>query len=389
MTDDKKKKPIVGKDFKSLINAVNNEFKSPVGTMAAEVVETADTPFKYSTNILSLDRYLGVGGLLGGRVMTCWGHEGTGKTLTALTVAAAVQRQKFDPSPGNPEGLGRVVFMDAEGTYSPEMAKAVGVDIDRLAVLRSTPERILTGEDYFDAMKIFIQNGVELIIVDSAPALVPSARMDATIGQGQKATHASMMAEGLQQITPLLNGHKRTTLWIINQIRMKPMAMFGPSSGPTGGEALKFFVTYSLEIKKKDDLVKKIPTQTGEFREAQIGVSVEATLHKNKTATIPVLPITFDIYFKTVTDSDGNKYTTGVDIYKDLIETAVSSGVVKQSSSWFYYKDMKGNGKADLVEQLRKAGPEMLQQIRNDVLGVKTPAPPVLVKKVGTLDVIK
>lgn len=371
MADDKKKVHEVprGKDLQSLAAAMNKYLGGDVGRVATELGTTIDTTHLYPTGILSMDKYLGVGGLLGGRIMNAWGWEGTGKTLTALTIGAFVQKSKFTPCPGNNDGEGRVAFLDAEGTYSPAMAKSVGIDTDKLLIFQSTPERILTGEDYFDIMKILIQNGIEFIIVDSLPALVPSSRMNATIGQGQKATSAVLIAEGLQQITPLLNGFRRSIVWMINQKRMKPMVMFGPTEGHTGGEAIRFFESYSLEVKKRADIIKKVPGLSGQFEDRRIGVTVEAKLHKNKTASIPIDPIQYDIYFETVIDQQGSQYYAGVDVYKDVVQTAVAMGVIAKSSSWFSYGDLKANGEEAFISALRAGDKSFLERIRSDVLG--------------------
>ena len=372
MADDDKKKPVPrGKDLADLSAAINTKFKSNVSVMANELNSITDHTYVYSTGISSLDRYFGVGGVLGGRIMNIWGHEGTGKTLLSLVVGSSIQRIKTDPYPGNPEGIGRVAFLDAEGSYAPAIAGAVGINTDRLLVFKSTPERILTGEDYFDIIKILIQNGIELIIVDSVPALVPSSRMDATVGQGQKATGAAMMAEGLQQITPLLNGFKRSVVWMINQIRMKPMVMFGSNQDHTGGEAIKFFESYSLEVKKKSDIIKKIAAANGMFVDKRIGVNVQAELRKNKTASIPTIPAEFDIYFENAVDKDGTKYTVGVDTFKDLIATALASGVIKQSSSWFYYGELKANGIDALGMALKQGDAAMVAKLRTEVLAAR------------------
>jgi RecA/RadA recombinase/intein/homing endonuclease len=295
----------------------------------------------------------------------------TGKTLTSLSIGGCIQRSKFTPCVGNPDGDGRVAFLDAEGTYNAGMARSVGIDPEKLLLFQSTPERILSGEDYFDIMKILIQNGIEFIIVDSLPALVPSSRMNATIGQGQKASGAQLVAEGLQQITPLLNGFKRSVVWLINQKRAKPMVMFGPTEDHTGGNAIKFFESYSLEVKKRGDIIKKVKSVSGQFEEQRIGVTVEARLHKNKTASIPVDVIQYDVYFKTVEDDTGAKYTAGVDVYKDVVQVALDAGVITQASSWFKYKDLKGNGMAELIDVIRHSDPQVLADIRNEVLGRK------------------
>jgi recombination protein RecA len=350
--------PPKSKDTKSIISAINNYSKANLASLAGEDERvSSDNPFKYSTGILSLDKYLGVGGVLGGRIMNAWGWEGSGKTLTALSVIASFQAQGK-----------KCAFLDAEGTLSNSMATAVGVNVDDLIVVQSTPERILTGEDYFSLIQMLIQSEVELIVIDSTPALIPSQRMAATIGQGQKASHASMMSEGLQQVTALLNAHRRSVIWFINQVRAKPMQMFGPSEDHTGGNALKFYATYSLDVDKMDDIVKKVPQPNGRYEEANIGVTVRAKLKKNKTAIIPIGSIEFDIYFKSCTDVNGVTYQAGVDIYKDMVECGIANGVINQSSSWFSYGDIKANGKDALIMALRKADRSIIEEIRSKVL---------------------
>lgn len=366
--DDKKPVPR-GKDPESLMIAVNKYFKAEVGIMASETGNTSGVRYKYPTGILSLDKYLRIGGLLGGRILECYGHEGCGKTLTALTVAAQMQRTKVD-HPSNSTGFGRVVFLDPEGTCDEAMARSVGVDTTKMPIFRSTPERILSGEDYFDLMNVFIQNGVELIIVDSVPSLQPGARIGATPGQGMKATHAQMMAEGVRNVETLLNAYQRPIVWFINQIRMKPMVQFGSPEGLAGGEKLKYAKTYSIEVRKVSDIVKDVPDGFGGFEKRRIGVTIKAKLDKNKTATIPMEPITFDVYFETVTDSDGLSYMAGVDVYKDVVETAINSRIIAQQSSWYSFGGVKANGKDAFIEQLRTSGPDgLVQEIRKSVLG--------------------
>ncbi len=361
-----------GKDMASLSGAINKLFGGAISTMASDAAEpgTGDV-YRYPTGILSFDKYLGTGGLLGGRIMNIWGWEGTGKTLTALTVAAHMQKLRFEPSPINLQGEGRVAFLDAEGTYSPTMAASVGLDPNKVLLFKSTPERLLTGEDFFNILGILIQNGIEMIIVDSCPALIPGSRLTAVIGQGQKATQAQMMAEGLQQVNAFLNSFRRPIVWFINQIRMKPMVMHGPTEDHTGGAALKFFSSYSLQTQKydKDDIVRSVPNKSGNGYEMRtIGVRIKGTLHKNKTATIPQNSIEYDVLFETVTDEKGVHYTAGVDIYKDVFQTALMCGVIKQSSSWFSYGDLKTNGEDAFIAELRKADVALLNKIRDEVL---------------------
>lgn len=363
--DDKKSLP-KGKDQASLMANINKYFKADIVRPASNA--PLNSVVRYSTGILSLDKYLGTGALLGGRIMTCWGHEGTGKTLTALTVAAKFQQQDIN-TPYTNEKKARVAFLDAEATYSDYMARAVGVDPDRVLLSRSTPELTMTGERYFELINILIQQGYELIIVDSAPAMTPGNVINTQVGTGQKATHANMMSAGLQQVTTLLNAHQRSVVWFINQMRGRPMAMFGPPEAPTGGEALKFYASYSLEVRKSEDIIKVVPGSTGDYEKQVIGVSIKAKLHKNKTAAIPLDPIEFDVYFKTTTDNEGITYNAGVDIYKDVVECGIASNIINQQSSWYSFGEIKENGKDAFVQKLRLLGPEALEEIRRGVLG--------------------
>jgi recombination protein RecA len=359
---DEKKRPFEppkNRDPKSISEAINKYFKSNISGFATDEQHIASGT-KYSTGILSLDRYLGIGGILGGRIMDIYGWEGTGKTLTSLTVAASIQRQG-----------GKAAFLDAEGTFSKSLAEAVGVNVDELIIIESTPERVLTGEDYFNAASMLVQSGVEFIIIDSVPALIPSSRLLATVGQGQKAALASMMSEGLSQLTSLITANKRSVIWFINQMRSKPMVMFGSPDDSTGGNALKFYASYRLMVRKVEDIVKKVPSANGEYEPKIIGVTVKATLQKNKTAVIPHEPITFDVYFENVTDEDGMTYSAGVDVYKDIMEVGIASGIIRQESSWFYYENIKGNGRRAFMDALRAAPPSIIQEIRDRVLSMK------------------
>lgn len=358
---DKKDKPVTinrSGDVSISIAEINKKFGVDVGGSAIESTKL-DNSFttKYSTGILSLDRYLGVGGILGGRVMNAWGWEGSGKTLMAYNAIASIQLAG-----------GSAAFLDAEGTFAPELAKAVGVDLDALILFRSTPERILCGEDYFDIMNMLIQQGIDLVVVDSVPALIPKSRLTAIVNQGQKATQAQMMSEGLAQTNAFLNASRKSIVWLINQVRAKPMVMFGPTEDHTGGSAVKFYATYSLELDKQDDIVKKVKTSDGKFEERRVGVTIRGQLRKNKTAPIPEKPPIFDIYFYSFEDEKGAKYTPGVDIYKDMVDTAIACSVVEQQSSWFKWDDFKTNGKDAMIEALRLAPREKLEKLREQVL---------------------
>lgn len=345
------------KDVSDILASINKELRVDAG-VHADVTSATDASYvnKYSTGVLSLDAYLGVGGLLGGRMMNAWGWEGTGKTLMAYTCIAAVQAAG-----------GKAAFLDAEGTFAFNLATAVGVDTNSLMLFRSTPERILTGEDYFAITNMLVQSGVDLIVIDSVPALIPASRLTATVNQGQKAVPAQMMSEGLSQVNAYLNAARKSVVWLINQIRAKPMVMFGPTEDHTGGSAIKFYASYSMELKKEDDIVMKVKTHNG-LEDRKVGVTVRAKLHKNKTAAIPEKPIAFDIYFTNFTSAEGIEYVCGVDVYKDMVVTAINEGVIQKASSWFSWDDIKANGEVAFIKELRTAGPEKVKKLREAVL---------------------
>lgn len=344
-------------DVNEMMAAINKKLSVTAGTCAIESTKLDNSyVHKYSTGILSLDRYLGVGGLLGGRIMNAWGWEGSGKTLMAYNAIAAIQRDG-----------GTCAFLDAEGTFAPELSQAAGVDLDTLMLFRSTPERILCGEDYFDIMNMLIQQGVSLVVIDSVPAMIPKSRLTAVVNQGQKATQAQMLSEGLSQTNAFLNASRNCVVWMINQVRAKPMVMFGPTEDHTGGSSIKFYATYSLEMTKRDDIVKKV--KVGDrLEERKVGVTIDARLRKNKTAPIPEKSVEFDIYFYQFEDEKGMKYVPGVDIYKDMVATGISCGVVQRNSSWFNWSDLKANGEVAMIELLRNADPSKLKQLREEVL---------------------
>jgi recombination protein RecA len=346
------------KDIADILSSINSNLKVTAG-MHAEDANATDSVYitKYSSGILSLDAYLGVGGLLGGRMMNAWGWEGSGKTLMAYTAIAAVQAAG-----------GKAAFLDAEGTFAHNLAVAVGVNCNDLMLFRSTPERILTGEDYFAITNMLVQSGVDIVVIDSVPAMIPASRLTAVINQGQKAVPAQMMSEGLSQVNAYLNAARKSVVWLINQIRAKPMVMFGPTEDHTGGSAIKFYASYSLELKKEDDIVMKVKTFSGSVEERKVGVTVRARLHKNKTAAIPEKPIFFDIYFTNFTSVEGVDYTAGVDVYKDMVVTAINCGVIVKASSWFSWDDIKTNGEVAFIKELRTAGVDKVKKLREAVL---------------------
>jgi recombination protein RecA len=264
---------------------------------------------------------------------------------------------------------GIAAFADAEGTFSRTFAEACGVDVENLILLQSTPDHVMTGEDFLEATRVLIAQGVNFIEVDSAAALVPSGKLQAKFGEGQAATHARMMSEELQKMTSYLSAGKRSIVWFTNQMRGKPMEMFGPKEEATGGNAIKFYASYRFGMQRVKDIIKKVKRSDGKVEEKIVGVSVGLRFVKNKTAPRPVEPITFDIYTVFGETHDGIQIVPGIDIIKDMYEVGKATGIVQQKGAWYQYEDVRGQGDYDFQEALRKT-PEVAAKLRQAVLGI-------------------
>jgi len=324
------------------------------------------------SGILSMDLAVGNGGLIGGRIMDIHGWEGTGKTLCCMTIGAYIQRcTKIDHSGNVVNKL--VAFLDAEGTFSKQFAESAGMNTNDLILVQSTPEKIMTGEDFFDAMMLCLQMDVDYIILDSCPALVPSQVFINDVGQGQKATTAQLMSEGVKKASSLAAATGHSLVHFINQIRGKPMATrWEKSEIETGGNALKFYSSYRFEVVSYEEIRRKVEGVDGVFREKRVGVNSRVKVVKNKTAPIPAeLPSTnyhfdFDVYFENFRDEAGIEYMRGVDVVKDYVDTGIRTGVVKQASSWFSFGPLNENGKAALINKIKER-PEVMNDIRAEV----------------------
>ncbi len=324
------------------------------------------------TGILSFDLAIGNSGFVGGRIADIFGWEATGKTLTCLAIGAYIQRcTKIDIFG---KVVNRVVAMlDAEGTFSYNVAVSVGMDTENLILVQSTPDKILTGEDFFDIMVMLVGLGVDYVIVDSCPALAPSQIVLNATGQGQKATRAQLMTAGLEKLTPIVNANGQTVVHFINQMRGKPMAQKWESSEyETGGNALKFFSSYRFMVVKAEDINKKVLGSDNIFREKKVGVTSCVRIKKSKVASIPApIPSTtyhfeFDVYFESFKDESGVEFHRGVDVVKDYALTGIRTGVIEQKGSWYNFGDIKGQGFDDLMNKLR-IQPEVLGKIRDEV----------------------
>lgn len=359
---------VVSGDVTAIRDAINQYIEADVAQ------EVRDRPtIVVPSGILSMDLAVGNGGLVGGRVMDIYGWEGTGKTLMCMTIGGYIQRcTKIDPKTGK-QIPKMVAFLDAEGTFNRQFAISAGMDPDKVILVQSTPEKLMTGEDFFNAMKVMLMMGVDYIILDSCPALLPAQSLANDIGQGQKATNASLLSEGIRQSSALAAATGQSLIHFINQKRGRPMA--GPYQRPemeTGGNALKFYSSYRFEVVHAEDIIKNVLGIDGAFRKKKVGVNSKVRVIKNKTCPIPpFLPSTtyhfdFDVYFEEFRDDEGFEYIRGVDIIKDYVDTGIRVGVIKQGGSWYTFGNIKGQGKEDLLHKVKES-PAILNEIRGEV----------------------
>ncbi len=292
-----------------------------------------------STGSLGLDIALGVGGLPRGRVIEIYGPESSGKTTLTLQVIAEAQKMG-----------GTAAFIDAENALDPQYAAKLGVNIDDLLI--SQPD---TGEQALEIADMLVRSGsVDVIVIDSVAALTPKAEIEGEMGEPQMGLQARLMSQALRKLTANI---KRTNTMVIfiNQIRMKIGVMFGNPETTTGGNALKFYASVRLDIRRIGSIKKS---------DEVVGSETRVKVVKNKVAP-PFREAIFDIL-----------YGTGISRQGEIIELGVNAGIVDKSGAWYAYnKDRIGQGKDNAREYLIEH-PEIAQEIEAKVrekLGVKNP----------------
>ncbi len=282
-----------------------------------------------STGSLGLDIALGIGGLPRGRVVEIYGPESSGKTTLALHAIAEAQKAG-----------GTAAFIDAEHALDPGYAKKLGVDIDNLIV--SQPD---TGEQALEITDTLIRsNAVDVLVVDSVAALVPRAEIEGEMGDSHVGLQARLMSQALRKITGSISRSK-TLVIFINQIRMKIGVMYGSPETTTGGNALKFYASVRLDIRRIGQI---------KDRDEIVGNSTRVKVVKNKVAP-PFKQVEFDIM-----------YGEGVSKMGEILDLGVKAGIVEKSGAWFSYDSIRiGQGREnsksylkehpDIAERLEKA----------------------------------
>ncbi len=261
------------------------------------------------TGSISLDLALGVGGIPKGRVIEIYGPESSGKTTLALHMIAEVQKRG-----------GLAAFIDAEHALDPDYAKRIGVKLGDLLI--SQPDN---GEQALDICETLVRsNGLDLIVIDSVAALTPRNEIEGEMGDSHMGLHARLMSQALRKLTAIIS-KTQTTVIFINQIRMKIGVMFGNPETTTGGNALKFYASVRIEVRRNAQI------KNGD---KIIGNRVKAKIVKNKVAA-PFRVAEFDIM-----------YNEGISASGDLLDTGVLMGVVEKNGNTYSFGDVKfGVGK--------------------------------------------
>ena len=273
-----------------------------------------------STGSLSLDLAIGCGGLPKGRIIEIYGPESSGKTTLALEAIASVQRKG-----------GLAAFIDAEHALDPSYAKKIGVDLESLII--SQPD---TGEQALEICELLVRsNSLDIIVIDSVAALVPKAEIEGDMGDSHMGLQARLMSQALRKLTAAVK-QSNTCLVFINQLRMKIGVMFGNPETTTGGNALKFYASVRLDV-RKISVIKN--------GDVIIGNRTRVKVVKNKVAA-PFREAEFDII-----------YGEGVGKLGDLLDLATNANIIEKAGSWFAFGETRlGQGRENALSFVRENG---------------------------------
>jgi recombination protein RecA len=296
-----------------------------MGDSAVEEVEVIPS------GSLGLDIALGVGGYPKGRVIEIYGPESSGKTT--LTMHAIAESQKAG---------GIAAFIDAEHAFDAIYAKKLGIDVENLII--SQPDN---GEQALEIADNLIRSGaIDIVVIDSVAALTPKAEIEGEMGDSKMGLHARLMSQALRKLTATISRTKCTVIFI-NQLREKIGVVFGNPETTTGGNALKFYASVRIDIRRSGSPIK--------VGEDAVGNRVKVKIVKNKVAP-PFKNTEFDIM-----------YGEGISKVGEILDLGVEFDIVKKSGSWFSYGDTKLGQGRDAVKELLKDNPELLEELAEKI----------------------
>lgn len=318
-----------GKAIDMAVSQIEKLFgKGAIMKLGAKALEAVPV---VSTGSIALDLALGIGGIPRGRVVEIFGPEASGKTTLALQVVAEIQKTG-----------GSAAFIDAEHALDVSYAKRIGVNTDDLLI--SQPD---TGEQALEISEILVRSGgVDVVVVDSVAALVPRAEIEGEMGDSHMGLQARLMSQALRKLTAITS-KSMTTVIFINQIRHKIGIMFGNPETTTGGNALKFYASLRLDIRR-----------IAAIKDGQevIGSRTRVKIVKNKLAP-PFREVEFDIIFGEGISREG-----------DVVDLAVEMGIVEKAGTWYSYGDARiGQGRENAKEYL-KTHPETMKEVEERIM---------------------
>lgn len=309
--------------------------KGTIMKLGDEAIEKIEA---ISTGSITLDIALGIGGLPKGRVIEIYGPESSGKTTLAIHAIANAQKNG-----------GIAAFIDAEHAFDRSYAQKLGVDIENLLI--SQPDN---GEQGLEIAENLIRSGaIDIIVIDSVAALTPKAEIEGEMGESKMGLHARLMSQALRKLTATISRTGCCCIFI-NQLREKIGVVFGNPETTTGGNALKFYASVRLDIRR-----------IGQIKDGEniVGNRTKVKVVKNKVAP-PFRLAEFDIM-----------YGEGISKVGEIVDIGVDKGIVKKSGSWFSYNETKLGQGRDSVKQLLTDNPELAEEIEGKIRSLMTDPP--------------